>query len=73
MKTANPEQELRFDVPTVGAGTLRTIADAGGRWLVVEAERTILLDRGEFAAEADRLGVRVIAVDPAVIEREIAA
>ncbi|MEO1496120.1 MAG: UDP-2,3-diacylglucosamine diphosphatase LpxI [Planctomycetota bacterium] len=73
VKTAKPEQDMRFDVPTVGAGTLRTIADAGGRWLVVEAERTILLDRGEFAAEADRLGVRVIAVDPAVIEREIAA
>jgi diguanylate cyclase (GGDEF)-like protein len=32
---------MRFDVPTIGLGTLRTIAEAGGRVLAVEADKTI--------------------------------
>jgi UDP-2,3-diacylglucosamine hydrolase len=44
VKVAKPQQDMRFDVPTVGLNTLESIAAAGGRVLAIEAERTILLD-----------------------------
>jgi DUF1009 family protein len=62
VKTAKPQQDMRFDVPTVGLGTLDTIAKAGGAVLAVEAGRTILLDEQEFIALANRLGVCVTAL-----------
>jgi len=62
VKVAKPQQDMRFDVPTVGAKTLRSLADAGGRALVIEADRTILLDQEQFRREAERLKVSVVAL-----------
>ncbi|MEN0110813.1 MAG: UDP-2,3-diacylglucosamine diphosphatase LpxI [Planctomycetota bacterium] len=62
VKVAKPQQDMRFDVPTVGVRTLRTIAAAGGRALAIEAGQTIVLDGPEFAAEARRLRVSVVAL-----------
>jgi len=44
VKVAKPQQDMRFDVPTIGVGTLQTMVDAGASTLVLEAEKTILLD-----------------------------
>jgi DUF1009 family protein len=59
VKVAKPRQDMRFDVPVVGPGTLAAMAEARARVLAVEAERTLLLDKVAFLAEADRLGVVV--------------
>jgi DUF1009 family protein len=48
VKVAKPQQDMRFDVPTVGVRTLRTMLTAGARVLAIEAGRTILLDDDEF-------------------------
>jgi DUF1009 family protein len=66
VKVAKPRQDMRFDVPTVGAGTLESIASAGGRVLAIEADRTILLDADVFREAAERLRLSVVALrDPA--------
>ena len=44
VKVAKPQQDMRYDVPTVGLKTLETMAAAGGRVLAIEAGRTILLE-----------------------------
>src|SRR5262249_32284138 len=44
VKVAKPQQDMRFDVPTVGCQTVETMHRAGGRVLAVEAGKTILLD-----------------------------
>ena len=62
VKVAKPQQDMRYDVPTVGVKTLRSIAQAGGRVLAVEADRTILLDQDEFLSEAERLKLSVVAL-----------
>ena len=59
---AKPQQDLRFDVPTVGCDTIETLHRAGGRVLAVEADRTIFLDRAEAVALADRYGLTIVAV-----------
>jgi UDP-2,3-diacylglucosamine hydrolase len=48
VKVAKPQQDMRFDVPTVGVRTLRTMVAAGAKVLAIEADRTILLDNAEF-------------------------
>lgn len=65
VKVAKPQQDMRFDVPTVGMTTIENLAKAGARVLAVEAGRTILLDQDQVVAAADRLGLSIIAVDPA--------
>lgn len=63
VKVAKPQQDMRFDVPTVGVGTLRTMHASGGRVLAVESEKTIVLDREEFVALADKLGIAIVALN----------
>ena len=53
VKVAKPRQDMRFDVPVVGAGTLAVMREAGARVLALEAGRTLILDRPAFLAEAD--------------------
>ena len=74
VKVAKPQQDMRFDVPTIGIGTLETLAQAGGSVLAVEAEKTILLDEPAFIATAERLGIRVVSLrDTVDLERSDAA
>ncbi len=60
VKVAKPNQDVRFDVPTIGPDTLRAIAAGGGSALAVEAGRTLVLDGEELAREAERAGIAVL-------------
>jgi hypothetical protein len=62
VKVAKPNQDMRFDVPTVGTQTIETMAKARARVLAVEADRTILLDQAATVALADRHGIAVVAL-----------
>ena len=62
VKVAKPQQDMRFDVPTIGLGTLESMAAAGGRVLAVEADRTILLDRDQFQQAAEARRITVVAI-----------
>ena len=64
VKVAKPRQDMRFDVPVVGPGTLQTMAQAQARVLAIDAGRTLLLDRTEFLAEADRHDLVVWGLPP---------
>ena len=52
-----------FDVPTIGLGTLETMAASGGQVLAVEAGRTIIIDQPEVIDFADRHGLVIVAVE----------
>ena len=74
VKVAKPQQDMRFDVPTIGLGTLETLAAAGGRVLAVEAGKTIIVDEPEVVAFAQRHKITVVAVtDGAAAELRDAA
>lgn len=62
IKVAKPQQDMRFDVPTVGVRTLRTMVAAGARVLAIEGGRTILLDDEEFRTYANELKLSVVAL-----------
>ncbi len=59
VKVAKPQQDLRFDQPAVGLNTIRTMAEVGARVLAVEAGKTLIFDREEMLALADREGIAV--------------
>ena len=62
VKVAKPNQDMRFDVPTVGCSTVETMHQAGGRVLAVEAGKTILIDQPDVVRLADRYGIAILAV-----------
>jgi DUF1009 family protein len=62
VKVAKPQQDMRFDVPTVGVRTLRTMLAAGARVLAIEGGRTILLDDDEFRQFAAYHRLSVVAL-----------
>jgi DUF1009 family protein len=62
VKVAKPQQDLRFDMPTIGIGTLESLRAAGARVLAVEAGRTILVDRERLAEFADRAGITMVSL-----------
>jgi DUF1009 family protein len=64
VKVAKPEQDMRFDVPTVGLSTVENLAKAGARVLAIESGRTIVLDQDDVVARADKLGLAIVAIDP---------
>jgi len=60
VKVARPNQDMRFDVPTVGPRTLRNLKEAGCACLVLEAGRTFIADKPVTIELADRLGIAVL-------------
>jgi DUF1009 family protein len=62
VKVAKPQQDMRFDVPTVGCTTIETMHAAGASVLAVEAGKTILLDQDATIALADRHGIAIVAL-----------
>jgi DUF1009 family protein len=61
VKVAKPQQDMRFDVPTVGCSTVETLHRAGGRVLAIEAGKTIVIDQEETIALANRYGLTIVA------------
>ncbi len=57
VKVAKPRQDMRFDVPVVGEGTIAAMAEAGAEVLAVEAGRTLLIDRPVFLERAAAAGI----------------
>ena len=67
VKVAKPQQDMRFDVPTIGIGTVESLAAAGASVLAIEAGKTIVVDQAEVVALADKHGLAIVAVDGAEI------
>ncbi len=60
VKVARPNQDPRFDVPTVGPDTIRNLYRARAAALVVEAGKTIMLDKETLLSLAAGWGMSVI-------------
>ena len=60
VKVGRADQDLRFDLPTIGPGTLGPLQDASATALALEAGRSLLVDREQFVAGANALGLTVV-------------
>jgi len=63
VKLAKPDQDLRFDVPVVGRGTVRLMARLRVSALAIEARKTLMIDREDLIRDADAAGITIVAVE----------
>ena len=64
IKVSKPKQDMRFDVPVIGVPTIREMVDAGATALVLDARRTLLIDRTELVQVADESKIAVVGLEP---------
>lgn len=68
IKVAKPDQDMRFDVPTIGPQTIELLAAAGGSCVVIEADKTIVVDQQEVTRIANANKIAIVAVSDATVE-----
>ena len=64
IKVSKPMQDMRFDVPVVGAPTVETMMDCGATALVLDAKKTLLIDRERLVALANENDIAIVALPP---------
>lgn len=62
IKVAKPNQDLRFDVPTIGRGTLESCVQVGIKALAFDSGSTILLNSEEVLDLAVQNGIHLISL-----------
>ena len=60
-KTAKPAQDNRFDMPSIGTKTMESMIAAGATGLVIEAGRTLLVEKEKTLALADAHNITIAA------------
>lgn len=60
-KTAKPAQDNRFDMPSIGTKTMESMIAAGATGLVIEAGRTLLVEKEKTLALADAHNITIVA------------
>jgi DUF1009 family protein len=60
VKVAKPDQDMRFDVPVVGVPTVRVMLEAGATCLSLTPGKTLMFDKEEMIALADRHKISIV-------------
>ncbi len=61
VKVAKPRQDMRFDVPVIGAATIEVMKRAGASCLAIDAGRCLLLDGDAVVRATDDASICLIA------------
>ncbi|MCC9600172.1 UDP-2,3-diacylglucosamine diphosphatase LpxI [Stieleria sp. JC731] len=70
VKVSKPNQDMRFDVPTIGPQTIQKVAANGGETIVIEAGMTIVVEREETLRLAKQHGIKIVAFEDAAMEQQ---
>jgi hypothetical protein len=61
VKVAKPKQDLRFDLPVIGHGTVESMIAAGASALAIQAGSTVIFDHDRICADADAADIAIVA------------
>jgi DUF1009 family protein len=64
IKVSHRREHLLFDVPVAGVQTIEVMKETGATVLAVDAGQTLLLDKQEMIARADKAGIAVAGYAP---------
>lgn len=64
VKVAAPSQDMRFDLPILGPGTVAAALAAGVTCIAVEARKTIVLEKEAVILTADHSKLSIVGIDP---------
>lgn len=62
VKVCKPNQDMRFDVPSIGPGTIESMAAVKANVLAIEAGKTLIFDQEETIEYADKHGIVIISL-----------
>ncbi len=62
VKICKPHQDLRFDLPAVGAMTVQSMKSVKASCLAVESGKTIMIERDDLIRDADEAGIAIVAI-----------
>jgi UDP-2,3-diacylglucosamine hydrolase len=60
VKVSKPRQDMRFDVPVVGPGTVQVMSRSNARTLAVDAGKTLLFERQRLLDDANAAGIAIV-------------
>jgi DUF1009 family protein len=63
VKVAKAAHDMRFDIPVIGARTIKALKKAKATALAIEAHRTIILEKDFVIGEAEKSGLSIVAVE----------
>ncbi|ABB38176.2 protein of unknown function DUF1009 [Oleidesulfovibrio alaskensis G20] len=66
LKFVKPGQDERIDLPALGLATVRTLAQGGYTCLCYQAGNTLFFDREESISLADKHGISIVGIGPAL-------
>lgn len=64
IKVSKPNQDMRFDVPVIGLPTVELMAEVNATALVIDARKTLLIDRDRLIAFANAHNISISAYEP---------
>jgi hypothetical protein len=62
VKVSKPNQDLRFDVPSVGPETIQAMSQVKASVLAIEAGKTLIFDKPVMISYADQSGIAVVSL-----------
>jgi len=62
VKVSKPNQDLRFDVPAVGKGTIETMMHVKAKVLAIEAKRTLIFDKERMVSLANEADISIVSL-----------
>lgn len=62
-KVSKPQQDWRFDIPTIGETTMSNLIEIKARGLVIEAGKTFIIEQESLIEEAERHGIVIMAME----------
>ena len=65
VKLRKPQQDMRIDLPTIGATTIENLHKAGMRGLAVHAGNALMVNEPEVIALADKYKMFIVGINPA--------
>ena len=63
VKMMREDQDMRYDLPTVGIKTLENMHEAGLTCLAIEAGKTLIMEPEKFFNKADKFNIAVLGVN----------
>lgn len=61
VKVAKPKQDLRFDLPVIGRGTVASMIAAGASALAIQSGSTVIFDGERIRTDADASRIAIVA------------
>lgn len=62
IKVSKPRQDLRFDIPIVGPGTIKSMAAAGATALALSSGRSLIFHREQVVTMAEKANIAIMIV-----------